>query len=167
MNRTLALFVGVGVLVVAAALVIILYGNKGSHLELKGEIMKIRTGAIDENSSAAVLDFRVQDIADVPFVVREVKITAEQPNGDKAEGILISKADFKQLLDFNRFLGRQFNDGLAIRDRIEPHQTIDRMVAARFEIPQSKLDSARQVHLWIQDMDGPEFETVKKMGSTP
>src|SRR5579864_9537098 len=97
---------GVGVLIVAIALGVILYGNKGSHLELKGEIIKIRTGAIDEHNSAAVLDFRVENISDVPFVVREVKVTAEQPGGDKPEGISISKSDFKQLLEFNKFLGK-------------------------------------------------------------
>src|SRR5215468_7058214 len=108
MTRNLAIFVGVGVVLVAIALGVILYGNKGSHLELKGEIIKIRTGAIDEHNSAAVLDFRVQNLADVPFVVRDVKVTADQPNGEKAEAIMISKSDFKQLLEFNKFLGKQF-----------------------------------------------------------
>jgi len=163
----MAIFMGVGVLIVAVALAVILYGNKGSHLELKGEIIKVRTGAIDEHNSAAVLDFRVQNVSDVPFVVRDVKVTADEPNGDRAEGIIISKSDFKQLLDFNKFLGKQFNEGLSMRDKIAPHQTIDRMVAVRFEIPQSDLDKAKQIRLWLQDMDGPEFETTKAIASNP
>jgi len=161
MSRNLAIFVGVGVLIVAVALGVILYGNKGSHLELKGEIIKIRTGVIDEHNTAAVLDIRLENTSDVPFMVRDVKITAEQPNGEKAEGMIISKSDFKQLLDYNKFLGKQFNEGLSMKDKIPPHQTVDRMIAIRFELSQADLAKAKQIRLWLQDMDGPEFETTK------
>jgi len=161
MSKNLAIFIGVGVVIVAIALVVILYGNKGSHLELKGEIIKIRTGVIDEHNTAAVLDIRLQNVSDVPFVVRDVTITAEQPNGEKVEGIIISKSDFKQLLDYNKFLGKQFNEGLSIKDKIAPHQTVDRMIAVRFELAHGELEKAKQIRLWVQDMDGPEFETTK------
>lgn len=163
MSKQLAIFFGVGVAVVALAVGFIFYGNRGNHLEIKAEILKIRTGAIDEHNSAAVLDFRLEDISDVPFVLRQLTITAEQPDGDKVPGNIISKSDFKQLLDFNKFLGRQFNPGLSIKDRIAPHQTVDRMAAARFDVPQATLDQTRQMRLWIQDMDGQEFETVKTL----
>lgn len=161
MSKNLAIFMGIGAAIVLIAIAVILYGNKGSHLELKGEIIKIRTGVIDEHNTAAVLDIRLENPSDVPFVVRDVKVTAEQPNGDKAEGFIISKSDFKQLLDYNKFLGKQFNEGLAIKDKIAPHQTVDRMIAVRFELPQADLEKVKLVHLWLQDMDGPEFETAK------
>ena len=161
MTKNLAIFVGVGVVVVAIALGVILYGTKGSHLEMKVEIVKIRTGVIDEHNVAAVLDIRLENLSDVPFVVREVTVTAEQPNGEKVEGNIISKSDFKQLLEYNKFLGKQFNEGLAVKDKIPPHQKVDRMIAVRFEIPQADLEKAKQIRLWIQDMDGAEFETTK------
>lgn len=161
MTKTLAIFIGIGVLIVGIAVGVILYGTKGSHLDVKVEIMKIRLGAIDEHNTAAVLDVRLQDVADVPFVVRDVKVTAERPNGDKVEGIIISKSDFKQLLEYNKFLGKQFNQGLSARDKVEPHQSVDRMVAARVELPQSDLEKCKQIRLWIQDMDGAEFEATK------
>lgn len=161
MSRNLAIFVGVGVLMVAIALSVILYSNKGSHLELKGEIIKIRTGVIDEHNTAAVLDIRLENDSDVPFMVRDVKITAEQPNGEKAEGMIISKSDFKQLLEYNKFLGKQFNEGLSMKDKIAPHQTADRMIAVRFELGQGEMEKVKQIRLWLQDMDGPEFETTK------
>lgn len=163
MSKQLATFLGIGLLVIIAAILGILYSTKGSHLELKGQIIKIRTGAIDENSSAAVLDFRVENVSDIPFVVRIVKISAEKDNGDKIEGALVSKPDLKMLLDFNKFLGGQYNEALSIRDKIAPHQVMDRMAAARFEVPQAQLEAARQIHLYIQDMDGPEFETAKSL----
>jgi hypothetical protein len=163
MTKNLAIFVGVGVVVVAIALGVILYGTKGSHLEIKSEIMKIRTGVIDEHNVAAVLDLRLENLSDVPFVVREVTVTAEQPNGEKVDGNIISKSDFKQLLEYNKFLGKQFNEGLSARDKVPPHQKVDRMIAVRFEIPQADLEKAKQIRLWIQDMDGAEFETTKAL----
>jgi hypothetical protein len=163
MSKQLAIFVGIGVVVVAIALVFIVYGNKGSHLELKGSIIKMRTGAIDENISAAVIDFRVENVSDIPFVVRNVYVTAEQANGSNTEGELISKRDVNQLLTYNKFLGKQYNEGLSTRDKIAPHQQIDRMVAVRFDIPQKALEASKQIRLKIEDMDGPTFELVKAL----
>ena len=163
MSKQLGLFLGIGLLVIMVAILGILYSTKGSHLELKGQIIKVRTGAIDENSSAAVLDFRVENVSDIPFVVRMVKISAEKENGDRIEGALVSKPDLKMLLDFNKFLGGQYNEALSIRDKIAPHQVMDRMAAARFEVPQAQLEAAKLIHLYIQDMDGPEFETSKSL----
>lgn len=163
MSKQFGIFLAIGIVVVAVALFFILYGNKGSHLELKGEIIKVRTGAIDDNNSAAVLDFRVQNTSDVPLVVRTVTVTAEEPNGDNIDGDLISKRDIGQLLAYNRFLGQQYNEGLSIKDTIAPHQQVDRMVAVRFEVPQSTLDKARQLRLRIEDMDGPTFDFTKSV----
>ncbi len=163
MSKTAAIFFGVGLAIVAIAATLIFYGNRGNHLELQGQIIKIRTGAIDEHNSAAVLDFRLQNVSDVLFEVRDLKVTAEEPDGVKVAGDVISKSQIGELLEYNKFLGRQFNAGLGIKDKIEPHQTVDRMVAVRFDIPQSQLDKVKQVRLWIQDMDGTEFETVKRM----
>ena len=163
MSKQFGIFLGIGVVVVAIALVFIVYGNKGSHLDLKGEIIKVRTGAIDENSSAAVLDFRVQNTSDVPLVVRDVTVTADPPSGDPIESQIIAKRDYQQLLSFNRFLGQQYNQGLSIKDKIAPHEQIDRMAAVRFEVPQAQLDKAKQLRMVIADMDGAEFTFTKPL----
>lgn len=162
MSKNLAIFIGVGILVVAAALGVILYETKGSHLELKGEILKVRLGVIDEHNTAAVLDLRLENLSDVPFVMRDVKVTADAPNGDKVEGISISKSDFKQLLEYNKFLGKQFNEGFSIKDKAPPRQTIDRMLAVRFELSQAELEKCKLIRVWLQDMDGADFEITKK-----
>jgi hypothetical protein len=131
-------------------------------LELQGKILKIRTGALSEQDSIAVLDFRVQNISDVPFVVREVVVTVDKPDGTPQESAIISKVDLHKLFEFNRFLGDQYNDSLSLKDKIAPHETVDRMVAARFDIPNQELES-KTIHLSIQDVDGPLFETSKSV----
>lgn len=138
-------------------------GTKGSHLELKGQVMKARTGALDEKNSAAVIDFRISNPSNVLFLVRDVKVTLEKADGQMAEGRTVSKRDLKQLLEYNKFLGSQYNEILTVKDRVPARGQIDRMVAATFEVPQAELDQAKSLRLYIQDMDGAEFETSYKL----
>jgi hypothetical protein len=163
MSKRFLILFGVGIVAVGLGVFAIVSSTKGAHLELKGKIIKIRTGALSDDDSIAVLDFRVENISDVPFVVREVDVLLEKPNGTTAEGANVSRSDLKQLFQYNRFLGDQYNDSLSIKDTIAPHQTVDRMVAARFDVKNRDLEAAKAIHLSIQDMDGPLFETSRSI----
>ena len=148
---------------VAALVFGVFSSTKGSHLQLEGQVLKARTGALAETDSIAVLDFRLRNTSDVPFVVRTLKLTLEKADGQKEEGNVVSKTDLKQLFQYNRFLGSPYNDALTMRDKVPPHGQIDRMVAARFEVPQQQLESSKAITVWMQDMDGAEFETSYKL----
>lgn len=158
MNKQFAIFFGIGVVVIGIAVFMVLTSTKGSHLVLNGKVMKVRTGGLSEDDSIAVLDLRLENPSNVPFIVRQVEATLEKKDGSMADGLVVSKADLKQLFQYNRFLGDQYNDALTIKDEVAPHATIDRMVAARFEVKNSDLEAAKSIHLSIQDMDGPLFE---------
>jgi hypothetical protein len=160
MSKQVLIFFGIGVVAIVIAVAVILTANKGSHLTLDGKIMKVRTGALGDGNSIAVMDFRVTNPSDLPFVVRDVEITLEKSNGETVDGITVSKPDLKQMFQYNRFLGDQYNDGLGMKDTIAPHSTVDRMVAAHFEVSDQDLEKAKAVHLSIQDMDGPLWETT-------
>ena len=159
MSKQVLIFFGIAVVAIAIAVVVIVTANKGSHLQLEGKILKVRTGALGDGNSIAVMDFRVENPSDVPFVVRNVEITLEKPNGEMLDGVTVSKADLKQLFQYNRFLGDQYNDGLGMKDTIAPHSTVDRMVAAHFEVGDQDLEKAKAVHVSIQDLGGPLWET--------
>jgi hypothetical protein len=159
-SKRLLIFFGVGVVAVVIAVVVILTANKGAHLQLQGKILKVRTGALGEGNSIAVMDFRVDNPSDKPFVVRIVEISLEKKDGTMEDGVTVSKSDLKQLFQYNRFLGDQYNEGLGLQDRIAPHSTADRMVAAHFEVSDEDLEKAKAVHLSIQDVDGPLWETT-------
>ncbi len=75
MSKRLLIFFGVGLVAIAIAVVVILSGNKGSHLELQGKIMKVRTGALGEGNSIAVMDFRVKILPICRSTVRNVEIS--------------------------------------------------------------------------------------------
>lgn len=159
MNKRLLIFAGAGLVAIVIAVAVILSANKGAHLQLVGKILKVRTGALGEGNSIAVMDFRVENPSDLPFVVRTVEISLEKPNGEMVDGITVSKADLKQMFQYNRFLGDQYNDGLGLRDTIAAHSMVDRMVAAHFEVSDQELEKAKAIHLSIQDVDGPLWET--------
>lgn len=163
MSKQFLIMFGVGILVIGVAVFFLVYSNRGSHLELKGNILKVRTGALSDQDSIAVLDMRLENPSDVPFVVREVEVTLDKQDGTTANAALIAKTDLHQLFQFNRFLGDQYNDSLSIKDQVPPHSTVDRMVAARFDIPNKDLENARNLHVSIQDMDGPLFELNRSM----
>jgi hypothetical protein len=159
MSKQLLIFIGIGLVVVAMAVFLVVTGNQGSHLQLEGKILKVRTGALGEGNSIAVMDFRVQNPSDIPFVVGNVAISLEKADGTMEDGVTVSKADLKQLFQYNRFLGDQYNDGLGLRDTIAPHSQVDRMLAGHFEVSEQTLEKAKAVHLSIQDVDGPHWET--------
>jgi hypothetical protein len=160
MSKQLLIFFGVGVLVIGIAIFLVLTSTKGSHLVLNGKVLKIRTGALSDSDSIAVMDLRMENPSNLVFVVRQVEVTLEKKDGSMADGLVVAKGDLKQLFQYNRFLGDQYNDSLTIKDQIPPHATVDRMLAARFDVKKDDLEAAKAIHVSIQDMDGPLFETT-------
>jgi hypothetical protein len=160
MSKQVLIFFGIGLVALVIAVTVILTANKGSHLELQGKILKVRTGALGDGNSIAAMDFRVTNPSDLPFTVRNVEISLEKPSGEMVDGVTISKSDLKQMFQYNRFLGDQYNEGLGLQDVIAPHATVDRMVASHFEVSDADLEKAKAVHLSIQDVNGPLWETT-------
>ena len=153
---------GSAALVVLAGIAIAWYAAKGSHLELRGSILKVRTAPTDENSSVAVLDFRVTNLADYEFNVLNVKVIVEDKSGAKVEGVTVSETDARHLFEVLPILGQKYNDSLVVRNRIPPHATEDRMIAASLPIPESSLDMRQGITLRIEEVEGNVSEIKGK-----
>lgn len=151
-----------GLVVIAIAVAWILYMQRGSHIEPAGKILKVRTLAADENSSIAVIDFRVENASNFGIIVREVTVTLDEPNGKTDEGAAIAEMDAQRLFQYYPILGPKYNDTLKIRDRIKAHEIMDRMLAVRFEIPQAQVDGRKALRLRVEDVDGPSGEIVER-----
>jgi hypothetical protein len=161
-SKRLLIAFAIGIGVVAIGLLLGFYWNRGAHVELKGSILKIRTAAMDENSSVVVADFRFANPSDYPFIVRTVDVSVVGPDGKTYEGSPVSEVDAKRLFQYYPALGQKFNDSLLMRDKIGPRQSEDRMIVARFDLPESQLSARRQVRIRIEDVDGPVSELVEK-----
>jgi len=146
--------------IVAVFLVIgaVLYIQRGAHIDLKGSVLKVRTQAMDESSSVAVVDFRFVNPSNYPFVVQDVNVSVEGKDGKMLDGTPVSEVDARRLFEYYPVLGQKYNDSLVIRDKIEPRASMDRMIVARFEAPVAAIESRKNLKVKIAEVDGPEAE---------
>jgi hypothetical protein len=152
----------VGLAIVGAAVGFLFIGTKGNHLELTGQVLKVRVLPLSPEASLVSVDFRVTDPSDVPFVVKSVSLKLETASGEMLDGMTVSKSDIENVFKYNPILGPKFNDVLGIKDKIAPHQRMDRMVGARFEIPDAKSEDRKAIHLHIEEIDGVTADFVEK-----
>lgn len=152
----------IGVVVVTLGVVGILYVTRGSHIELKGTIQKVRTLGFEGSGTIAVIDFRIENPADYEFIVRKVEVFLEDKQGKELEGAAVSEVDAKKMFEYYPTLGQKFNDSLLMKARVAPRQTLDRMIAARFDIPESEVQARRQLRIKITEIDGVVSEIREK-----
>jgi hypothetical protein len=161
-NKQFLLFLAIGLAVVGGGIALLLMGTKGNHLEVVGDILKVRVLTLSPAASLVIVDFRVRDTSDVPWVMKSATLTLEPASGAILDGTTVSKADIETVFQYNKILGPKFNDVLGIKDRIEPRQKLDRMVAARFEIPESQAEDRKAIHLHLEEMDGATADLIEK-----
>jgi hypothetical protein len=152
----------VGLAVVATGIGALFLGTKGNNLELTGTILKVRVLPLSPVASLVIVDFRVTNPSDVPFVMKSASLTLDPASGPTLDGMTVSKPDIESVFKYNPILGPKFNDVLGIRDRIAPHQRLDRMVGARFELPEAEAEDRKAVHLHIEEFHGVTADLVEK-----
>ena len=150
----------VGLVMVVIVVGAVLFFKRG--IEPTGAILKVRTQALDETSSVAVIDFRVENSSDTGLVIRNVGVSLETKDGKMYTGTSVSEVDAQTLFKYYPVLGQKFNDTLRVRDKIAAHQTVDRMIAARFEVPESQLIDRARLIVRVEDVDGPAAEIREK-----
>ena len=77
------------------------------------------------------------------------------------DGLTISKPDMAAVFQYEKLLGPQYNPVLAIQDRINPHQQVDRMAGARFDLPEASIQGRRNLTLTIEEIDGSVVELTE------
>ena len=151
----------IGLAVVCLVVGAFLFATRGAHVELKGSILKVRTHPSDESNSIAIVDFRFVNPSDYPFMVRNVTVFVEDKQGNSSEGQTISDMDVKRLFDYYKEIGPKYNDTLMTRARVNPKQSLDRMIAASFPMTQEKFEQRKRIKLVVEEIDGPVSELVE------
>jgi hypothetical protein len=146
----------VGLTVVGIGIFGVLYMNRGSHVELQGEILKVRTIA-DGDGTIVFADFRVTNAAAIPFVVSSVKMTMEISVDDATPAVVFSKSDVEKATKYLKVLGPKHNEVLSIKDELPPVETVDRVAAGRFPFPAKSFQQGKNMKLRIQEADGREL----------
>jgi hypothetical protein len=158
MKNSFAAAFAIGLAIIALAVGGIFFMQRGDKIELPGKILKVRTAALDDDSSIVVLDFRITNPSDVQFEVRSVTVEMEDTAGKNYLGSSVGEIDAQRLFEGLPVLGQKFNKTLLMRERIGAHASGDRMIAARFQAPVAMLDARKRFLLRIEEVDGKSFE---------
>ncbi|HKE25497.1 MAG TPA: hypothetical protein VKB88_24225 [Bryobacteraceae bacterium] len=162
MSKTLLIAFAIGIAVIAVAVGSIFFMQRGAHLTLPGKVLKVRIAPLDDNSSVAVVDFRVTNPSDYTFMAKNVTVVLDDGSALQMEGQTSSEMDAKRLFAGIPLLGEKYNESLKERDKVPPHGTLDRMVAARFEVPESKLAARKRFIVKVEEVDGMVSELVEQ-----
>ena len=151
MSKTLAIGFGVGVVVLGVALAFIVYGNRASYLQPTGHILQIRTAPLDDSSSILLVDFEATNPSGREMTVRWVTL-----------GMAIAGSDLPLLFRAHPELGKLEHPPAHEREHIEPGQTVDRIIAVRYDLPESELKQRKDLQLVVEDVTGPKLELTAK-----
>jgi hypothetical protein len=134
--------------------------TKGNHLAPVGVIGKVRTQQVTDNVTFMVLDFNMKNDSDRNMIVHSITGTVVTPDGE-VDGSAVAASDLVEAFHQYPLLGEQYNPVLKERDVLAAHQSLDRMVGIRFDIPLDKVENRRRVVLKIEDVTGPVLELTK------
>ncbi len=149
----------IGIAVVAVAVGVILFMQRGAHMELTGPVT-VRIHATDENTALAIIDLHITNPADYGFQVADVTSTLETKAGDSTTRI-VSKVDAKRLFDAMPELG-PYHPTLFTKYTIPPHSTADYTLLAQYSLPERMLADRQRFVVRIQEVNGKVAELVEK-----
>ena len=151
-----------GAFVLAAAFYFLAY-DRATRID--GTITNVRTLAMDENAAVAIVDFEGSNGSDILFVVDDREIVVVDENGIPHEGSTIGAFDLEQLFKYFTALGEMTNEPLLASAKLAPGDTVEGVIAARFEISKDEIDARRELILRVTDVDGgvSEFRLEAEM----
>jgi hypothetical protein len=162
MSKTFLIAFAVGIAVIAIAIGGVLYMQRGAHIDPQVKVLKVRTAALDESSSLVVVDFRIANTSDYPFKVRGVTVEVDNADGSKPEGDTVSEIDAGRVFQGLPMLGTKYNDSLKMNDMVPARSSWDRMIASRFNMPESQLQARKQLVVKVEEVDGLVVEIREK-----
>lgn len=157
MSRQNVIAGAIAVMIVAAVVASILYSTKNNKVELTGQVLRVRTHPVDEANTVVLADIRVNNPSTQQFVVNNVRVFL----GD-LEADIFSESDARQVFNYYPVLGKKYNPNLIVRQKINPGETIDRMVTVRFAAKDDRIQSREGLRIVITDIDGAKTEIVEK-----
>lgn len=162
MNKPFTIGFGVAAVLIAFVIWRGFVETKGNHLEPTGKIGKIRAEKVDDNEIIAIIDFNLRNDADIEMVVRGMEADLTMADGSTVKGSMIAAPDLDNFFRFYPNIGEKFNPPLKIRDVLAGHQSTDRMVGIRFDVPEEVWVKRKGISLRLEDKTGPITELKGK-----
>lgn len=143
----------IGLVIIGAVVGGGLYWTRNSHLALQGQVLGVRSFSPEPNQTITVIDFRVTNPSTAQFVVKDVDVYLETKDGKTVDAANFADADAQRVFDFYKVLGKKYNPTLLTREKVNAGQTVDRMIAVRFDLPDQEVIGRKSVKLVISDVD--------------
>lgn len=139
MSRQFIVMLLAAVVIIGVALYSTVSVNQNHLLTLTGAITDVRVRPLTPEASLVIVDFTVTNPSAVGFDL--IQLELDKMDGDKATPSgLLSKGEIGRYLDYEK--SPQPNPTLGIGEMIRGGQTVKRMIAARFELPEAGLAAA-------------------------
>ena len=157
MNRQSITAIAIGLVVVAIAVGVILQTTRKNRVELTGSVLRVRSHAVDPETTVVFADIRVSNPSTQQFVVKEVEVYVDELEGDE-----FAENDAQRLFSYYPVLGKKDNPNLTIRQKINPGETIDRMISVRVSASDESVQSRKALRIVVTDVDGAKTEIAEK-----
>jgi len=153
--------------IVGIVVAIVFWTNRGSQVRLEARVVKTRIIPTDDAAALAVLEVRIQNPANVLFVICETHLKAVLADGSEVEGVPVTEGDLDRYLGYYKVYGPRFNPVLRTKEKIHANTMIDRTIAASFPRSAAELEKRRGFALEVVDLDGavtriPQLEPAAK-----
>lgn len=153
----------IAMLVVAGVVGGILVSTRHNRVELTGSVLRVRSHPVDPENVVVFADIRVANPSTQQFVVQEVQVFLEDAGGEKVSGDTFSETDAQRLFTYYPVLGKKHNSNLMIRQKINPGESIDRMVSVRFPGTEDRVARRKGLRIVVTDVDGAKTEITEKL----
>ena len=149
----------IGLIAVAVVVAVVLYMQRGAHMELTGP-MTVSVHGTDENTALAMINLHITNPADYGFQVANVTVTLET-NAGEFSTTTIGRVDAKRLADAMPEFG-PFHPTLYTKYTIPPHSTGDYTVLAQYSAPERILNDRKRFVVRVQEINGKVAEFDEK-----
>ena len=147
-------YLGIAFLIVAVLLALVLWGNRGSQVRLEAKILKTRLIPTDDAACLAVLEARVNNPANVKFVVKDVRFRVVLADGTSLDGDQVAQMDLDRVLDYLKIHGPRYNPVLKPKDSFNGNSTVDRTIVASFPRAAADIEKRKGFVIEVDDVDG-------------
>jgi hypothetical protein len=162
MSRTFAMSLGIGAVFIAVVAAFVVYGNRSSFLVPTGRILQVRTAPMTDDSSILLIDFEATNPSGREMRIRYITVAIHTPDGASPDNMAIAGTDLPMLFRAHPELGRLDHPYAHEREVIGPGQTVDQIIAVRYDLSESDLKKRKDLQLVVEDVTGPKLELTAK-----
>ena len=162
MNKQFLGFLGIGLLLASGVWYFFYSSTKDMALAVNGEILKVRTVELSPHNICVMTDFRIRNTSNVVFMLRDAAIFVVLADGSEKEGHPLGRSEAENVFKFVPVIGAQYNQVLAMRDKVDAKVSIDRMTGATFSAEEKELIERKSIRLHLTDLDGKEFDLLER-----